>query len=206
MKEYPSIGRVIRGGTPIFAFDKLDGSNLRAETNRKGVITKFGKRHGLLDDSNPILKRGIPLIEAQADRLAKITRDLRWEAATFYFEFWGTGSFAGNHVETEQQVVTLFDVDVYKHGLLEPKEFLKLFGDSEIPTPNLLYTGNANQSLIDSIQDGTCPGMTFEGGVCKGAYDKKAGMPLMFKVKNRAWVARLKEKCGDNTKLFESLV
>jgi hypothetical protein len=40
MKEYPSIDREIRFGEPIYAFDKLDGSNIRAEWNKKRKFWK----------------------------------------------------------------------------------------------------------------------------------------------------------------------
>lgn len=205
MKDYPSLDTTVRAGEPIYAFDKKDGSNVRAEWVPKLGFTKFGKRHGLLDDSNPILKRAIPLMQAQEDTLAKICKKERWERAVFFFEFQGPGSFAGNHVESEAQECLLFDVDVFRKGLLEPREFLKLFADA-VPTPGMLYQGNANQPFVERVQEGALEGMTFEGVVCKGAMDKKAGRPLMFKIKNRAWIARLKEKCGGDEKLFQALL
>jgi hypothetical protein len=43
MKTYPSISRDIVG-QPIYAFDKLDGSNIRAEWSKKNGFHKFGSR------------------------------------------------------------------------------------------------------------------------------------------------------------------
>jgi len=46
--------------------------------------------------------------------------------------------------------------------------------------------------------------MTFEGVVCKGGY-VRPGQPLMFKVKNLAWLAKLRGHCGDDDAMFERL-
>jgi hypothetical protein len=47
--------------------------------------------------------------------------------------------------------------------------------------------------------------MTFEGVVCKGAFDRKTGRPLMFKVKSQAWLGRLRDFCKGDERLFEML-
>lgn len=80
-----------------------------------------------------------------------------------------------------------------------PREFLKIFGD--LDTAKLLYIGNPNSIFEESVRDGSLEGMTFEGVVCKGKW-KSPGLPLMFKIKNRAWVERLKETC-DTEEEFE---
>jgi hypothetical protein len=53
--------------------------------------------------------------------------------------------------------------------------------------------------LRDTLYD------TFEGVICKGPIDRKTKLPIMFKVKTRAWLDKLKNKCADNEKLFEEL-
>jgi len=204
MKAYPSIPRTTRSDVPVYAFDKLDGSNLRAEASRKLGFHKFGKRNHLLDDTNPFLPEGEGLIRAKyEDVLMRILRDHRWESATFFFEFWGPGSFAGNH-EPEPHTVTLIDVSVYKKGFMEPRDFLRTFRD--IDHAALLYHGNANQPFLRSVENSTLEGMTFEGVVCKGPWDRKTGMPLMFKAKSQAWIQKLKDRCGSNAALFEQLL
>jgi len=204
MKTYPSIDKRICPGKFLFAFDKLDGSNVRVEWTRKKGFTKFGRRNGLLDDSNPHLSESKDLIlENYGDDLSRIFKDERYEKATAFFEFHGPNSFAGNHID-EDHVVTLFDVDIYRKGLLEPKEFVKLFGDLDIP--KILHTGPVSTELIDSIKDGTLEGMTFEGVVFKGSWDKKSGRPLMFKVKNMKWIEKLREYCDGNQDLYKRLV
>jgi len=47
--------------------------------------------------------------------------------------------------------------------------------------------------------------MTFEGVVCKGQKYIYPGTPLMFKVKNKAWIEKLKIKCDGNITLFNQL-
>jgi len=207
MKQYPTIDRRIRFGEPVYVFDKLDGSNLRAEWSPKKGWYKFGKRNGLLDDTNPILRdEGPPLfLDKYGDDIARVCRDNRMERVIVYFEFWGPGSFAGNH-EAEPHDVTLFDVHVHRKGILEPKDFLRLFGNLDVPA--LLHQGNLTHPMVEEIQQGVLEGMTFEGVVCKGTYrqSRKPGRPMMFKVKNHAWIGKLKEFCGDNMRLFEKLL
>jgi hypothetical protein len=190
-------------GLPVYVFDKLDGSNVRVEVDRKGRLTKFGKREGLLDDQTPFLREAETLIpQKYGDDLGRIVRDERWERATFYFEFWGPGSFAGWHAD-EPHTVTLFDVAPHKKGFLEPREFLKVCG--HLDHAKLLHQGNFTKDIADAISEGTLPEMTFEGVVAKGQWDRKRGMPLMFKWKNLAWFDKLRNRCNGDEKLFESL-
>lgn len=202
MEIYPSIDTLVTN-TPIIAFDKLDGSNIRAEWNRKTGFTKFGTRRRLLDPHEAPLGEAVNLIlENYADDLDSIFREARYEKTTAFFEFADPGSFAGFHAQ-EAHSVTLFDVHLYKQGLLPAKDFLKLCGDKVITAP-VLYTGMANQEFLESVRDGSLPGMTFEGVVCKGGLDNRR-RPIAFKVKNRAWLDKLKTKCGSDEKMFEKL-
>src|SRR3954447_26970866 len=108
MKEYPSIlsasDLLARSedclGRPFMAFDKLDGSNIRAEWDRKRGWHLFGSRRRLLDASQPFLGRAKELIlDGYGDGLAKVLADDpalgRPQQATAYFEFLGPHSFAG---------------------------------------------------------------------------------------------------------------
>lgn len=204
MKSYPHLpGWTGVGGIPVYVFDKLDGSNVRVEVDRKGNLTKFGKREGLLDDATPHLREAEKLIpEKYGEAFGRLVRDQRWERATFYMEFYGPSSFAGWHT-AEQHTVTLFDVAPHKKGFLEPREFLRLCG--HLDHAKLLHQGNFTKDIADSISNGTLDGMTFEGVVAKGAWDRKAGMPLMFKWKNVAWFERLRHRCGGDEALFNKL-
>jgi hypothetical protein len=90
MKEYPSIPAAADLlarpddylGRAFVAFDKLDGSNIRAEWDRKKGWHRFGSRRRLLDASNPLLGQAIQLIlDGCGDGLAKAfinDHTLRW--------------------------------------------------------------------------------------------------------------------------------
>lgn len=202
MKQYPSINGGVRHGVPVYVFDKLDGSNVRAEWTRKNGWVKFGRRHGLLDDSNPHLIEAKELIlNLYGDDLVRVFREQRWQKATAFFEFYGENSFGGCHAE-EPHTVTLLDVSVHPKGMLEPRPFLKLF--DHLRLPNLLHHGNFTVDLQEQVAAGTLPGMTFEGVVAKGSY-VAPGLPLMFKLKSLAWLNRLKEKCGEDEEMFNRL-
>ena len=108
MKEYPSIlsahELLARSGDylgrPFVAFDKLDGSNIRAEWDRKRGWHRFGSRRRLLDASQPLLGQAIPLIlDGYGDGLTKAFTDnpalRRPQEATAYFEILGPWSRPG---------------------------------------------------------------------------------------------------------------
>jgi len=99
--------------------------------------------------------------------------------------------------------VTLIDVNVHKQSIMLPREFIKTFGDLNIAEP--IYQGKAGPQFVESVRDGSLPGITFEGVVCKAAPHRKGHLPYMFKVKTRAWLDRLKNYCGEDDRLFERL-
>jgi len=201
MKEYPSISRDIPSGLSVYAFGKLDGSNVRAEWTRKQGICKVGSRKRLLGSDQGILMRAEALIRQLDDEVAAIAKKSRWDKLTLFFEFVGPSSFAGNHVETEAQEVILIDVAPYKQGILPPREFCKTF--ERVPTAPLLYHGPCDAEFVESVRAGTLEGMPFEGVVCKASQGKHK--LVMFKIKSRAWLERLKEHCQGDERLFEQL-
>lgn len=202
MKQYPKIGADIRSDVPIYAFDKLDGSNIRAEWNRKNGFYKFGSRKVLIDSTHPC-EEAIELIRSKyEDDLTKAFREQRFEKVTCFFEYFGDQSFAGRHTDEEHKVV-LFDVNPYKKGILPPADFLKLVGHLDVPP--VLYRGNANQDFEESVRASTLSGMTFEGVVCKAKNPKRTPMPLFFKVKSRAWYDRLRIYVAGDDKLYRNL-
>lgn len=204
MKEYPSISRVTQFGKPVYVFDKLDGSNLRAEWDRKKGWWKFGKRHGLVDHTLPILLKGEPLfMEKYSEDLSRILHNMRVPKATAFFEFWGPNSFAGTHDEDDDHTVTLIDFSVHKKGFLHPRDFLKILDG--VDHASLLYHGNFTKPLRNEIMEGLLPGITSEGVVCKGSF-VSPGRPLMFKVKTKEWLDNLRNFCGDNETLFNKMM
>lgn len=205
MKTYPSISYATESHLPIYAFDKLDGSNIRVEWTSKKGWHKFGTRHRLLDETDPIFGQAPKLIaDKYGDPLAKALKDAGYDRAVCFFELRGPTSFAGMHNLQERLTVTLFDVAPFNHGILMPDRFIKLFGHLEHAP--LLYQGPCTTDFIQSVYDSTLPGMTFEGVVCKSVNDKKTKMPVMFKQKSRAWLDKLHAYCGDNKELLNALI
>lgn len=201
LELYPSIDKIVRH-QHIYAYDKLDGSNIRAEWTRKNGFAKFGTRKRLLSLDEPTLGEAISLFrETYEDDLSRIFLKNRWDKATVFFEFYGDNSFAGIHAD-EPHEVTLFDVHQYMHGIMEASAFNKMF--QNVKTAPILYSGNPTADFLESVKNGSLEGMTFEGVVCKGGLDKKR-RPIAFKVKNQAWLDRLKNKCGDDESLFNRL-
>jgi hypothetical protein len=203
MKEYPSISTKIISGTYYYLFDKLDGSLVRAEWNPKRGFYKFGKRHGLIDGSNPHLEKAPALIQAKyGSDLGRIFSQHRWHRATAYFELWGPRSFAGDHHPNDSLDVTLFDIAVDTKGLLTPNIFTELFDELDIA--KVLYYGQIGRDIEEQVRSGKLGGMSFEGVVAKGQY-ASPGLPSMFKIKNRAWLQKLRHHCKDNETLFQKL-
>jgi len=99
--------------------------------------------------------------------------------------------------------VTLIDVNPFKNGILVPAEFINLFGHLDIP--KVCYEGYVTTELFDKVKQSTLEGMTFEGLVCKGANDRATKMPIMFKIKTKAWLDKLREYCNGDERLFEKL-
>lgn len=204
MEIYPTISTIV-SSTPIIAFDKIDGSNIRAEWNRKSGFSKFGTRKRLLDKNEKPFGEAISLImDNYAEDLDRIFRKEKFERTTAFFEFAGSSSFAGFHVEDEEHKVTLFDVQVYKKGMLAPKEYLKLVGNKVEIAP-ILFEGKVTQDFIHSVKNSTVDGMTFEGVVCKGGLDNRR-RPITFKIKSNAWLNKLKGKYGNDTAMYEKLL
>jgi len=204
MKSYPSISKEIRHDIYIYAFGKIDGSNIRAEWNSKRGFYKFGSKTQLIDEKTKPFGAAIPILKEKYEAdLSKVFKEQGWKDAMCFFEYWGPSSFAGNHNFEEKMDITLIDVNPYKQGILFPADFIELFGHLDIPI--VCYEGYGTTELFDQVKQSTLPGMPVEGLVCKGANDKLTKMPIMFKVKSKAWLEKLKEYCKGDDKLFEKL-
>jgi hypothetical protein len=95
-------------------------------------------------------------------------------------------------------------VTAEKKGILEPQNFLKLFS-TKVKITSFLYHGNPNSTFVESVRSGELEGMSFEGVVCKGKCISP-GRPLMFKIKNRAWIEKIKMKYVDQPEMIEELM
>lgn len=204
MKSYPKIAAKIEPRMHTFAFDKLDGSNIRAEWSKKKGFYKFGSRNRLLGTDQEFISEAEGIIRTNFERdLDDIFRNKRYERAMAFFEFYGERSFAGTH-HPEPHDVALIDVAPYKKGITLPIEFLSLYGHLNVP--RVLFQGKITEGFIDAVKDGSLDDMTFEGVVCKGADPKNGKLICMYKVKNREWINRLRDYCGGNQALFRRLV
>lgn len=202
MKQYPSIQKEVRTDVSVIVQPKYDGSNIRAEWNSKKGFYKFGTRHQLMDESTKPFGQAIPIIKDKYQQeLSLVFKDQRWQDVICFFEFYGPNSFAGNHHDSDEKTVTLFDVNPYKRGILEPVQFVKLFKHLDIPP--VLHHGKVNQEFAVKVKNSELPGQGFEGVVCKGI-DKN--QLLMFKIKSQAWLDKLKNFCGQDETLYNRLV
>lgn len=182
MKEYPSIdGPSKAPRQPCYGFVKYDGSSLRAEWSKKRGWYKWGTRHCMLDQNDPIFGRAVPLfLQKYGDDLPRVfATEKLFRGVTnviVFFEFFGEKSFSGTHYpDTDQQWdVVLFDVNPVKKGMISPKEFIDHFGHLKVAEH--IYTGNMNEELIQNVRKETMPLESAyavktqipEGIVCKG--------------------------------------
>lgn len=202
MKSYPSIDKKFAKKENYYFFDKLDGSNIRAEWSKKKGFYKFGSRNQLINEEHELLGESVLLIKALEDKFTEIAKKNKIDRFVAFFEYYGENSFAGSHEDEEHKVV-LFDVSLYKKGFMPPSDFIKTF-DGIIEIPKLLYIGKPTEPFLESIRNGTLEGMTFEGVIGKRLKGKTT--IDYFKVKNLDWINKLKEKCGTNAALFNRLI
>ena len=189
---------------PCIAFVKYDGSNLRWEWSVKNGWHKFGTRKRLFDETDEEFGEAIPLFYRdyaeqieEALHHRKFQKAYRGRTITIFTEFFGPNSFAGQHVAEDPKELRLFDLNVYKKGLLGPREFLDFFGHLDF-SAEVVYEGNLNDSFILDVREGRYPGE--EGVVAKGGSGHKL---WMAKIKRLSYLKKLKEFfAGDAWKEF----
>lgn len=222
MKQYPTIEYYNKGilGTHVFAFDKLDGSNMRFEWSQKlskktsftNGFVKFGTRRQLTNSTDPAWGLGLQIFtEKYSEGLDKIFRQDKEfrnsKTITVFAEYFGPNSFAGWHdpkdKENNLMELILFDVDIFQKGLLKPKDFIKKF--DHLGIPEIVYEGNYNQTLIDDVRNNVY-GLD-EGVVVKGTTKTKrkdVENVFMTKIKTIEWLKKVKGIHGED-KLLEEL-
>ena len=192
MKQYPSISHYNDSvlGKSVIAFDKLDGSNLRFEWNKKKGWNKFGTRRTMLDKNDP-LYIGVDLFLAKyAKPLEEIfieDKDFRSIKDVIVFcELHGPNSFYGQH-DFQNMEVTLFDVNPMTKGFIPPREFVKKFGHLGIP--EIVFDGIFEEQLVERIRKSDLR----EGVVVKWMNNKHLHS---VKIKTDKWLEELKTKYG----------
>jgi len=192
MKTYPSIPKAVGGEGLLHTFDKIDGSNLRFEWTKKRGWFKFGTRKRLFDDSDEIFGVAIPIFREQlAEPLEKVIISQGWTKVVVFVEFWGAKSFAGCHELNDPKFLTVIDVSPHQRGILDPKEFVKLFGEFG---PKYFGMVSWNKPFIETVKSGSLSGVSFEGVVGKAIQNKKI---VMVKTKTQAWVNKVKERYSE---------
>ena len=213
MKSYPSITSEIEYGTKCIAFDKIDGSNIRAEWSLKKGFYKFGTRKRLLDTYDKVFGESIGLIHEIEDYLSPIFEEIlldygrnkKKETLIAFFEFSGKNSFAGRHLD-EKHTVTLLDVSVARKGLISPDRFIYYFNCGlSINTPFVVYSGTITNDFVSSVRNSQHEGVTNEGVVCKVSRNDGL-LSSMFKIKTLEWKSSLKEYCKGNTQMYNTLL
>jgi hypothetical protein len=203
MKKYPKIYHYNQGkfGEYCYAFDKIDGSNIRVEwdmkLSKKSTSTlgfkKFGTRTRVITNMNHPMSDSVNIfMDKYAENLDKIFREDKYfrsiKRIMVYLEYFGENSFAGTHDKNEEKDLILFDIERFQKGFMEPNEFIKKF--SMLGIPEIIYEGEYNQNLIDNIKNDID---LKEGVVCKGSSNKEV---WMAKIKTDKWIKDVKEKFG----------
>lgn len=204
MKQYPRIPYYDAGllGEQVYAFDKLDGSNIRYEWSRKRGWYKFGTRSNMIDERHDQFGEAVTLfLDKYGDELPKVFRKEFPNVDNFvvFCEYTGENSFAGYHIDEPKDVI-LFDVNVYKKGILPPRDFIRKFGHLHIP--ELIYQGEYNMDLIRDVRENVYD--LKEGVICKGSRKSKGqDLVWMTKIKTNLWLERVKDKLGEIALLEE---
>ena len=212
MKHYDSIPRIQDDGTlngdMVWGYNKLDGQNFCATYNvKKNKWGPFGSRTVTVDERseqfgntvNYFLNKGYENILATKVIQNKGKGDIfnGVEEVTFFFEWYGNNSFAGKHEEGDKMHLTLIDVFFKKKGYIEPKEYERIFRNTSIEMPDLIYKGPLDDEIISKIQnnDWTQEGCKFpnvkEGVVFKRSTLMKGQRRPSVKVKTKWWLEKL---------------
>jgi hypothetical protein len=208
MKSYPKIQYFNQGlfGEDIYAFDKLDGSNIRAEWNPKRGWYKFGTRNTMIDERDLQFGEAVTLfLNKYGDSLPKVFRTnksyKRIESFVVFAEYVGEQSFAGRHNASDPKDIILFDVNQYKHGFVTPKNFVEDFGHLHIP--DVIYKGPYTMDFVQTIRDNQYN--LKEGVIVKGVLKTKNQKDevWMVKVKTKGWLQKVKELHGERALLEE---
>jgi hypothetical protein len=204
MKFYPSIPRLAAPlNKEVYVFLKYDGSQIRVEWTRKKGFHRFGTRHRLFDKSNPVFGEAIDIFKKDigqdlVDTLKNQYKNI--EEFTIFCEFFGPNSFAGQHAARDKKELRLFDVNVFKQGVLSPHTFVKLFSE-KMYSAKFLGQFTLNEEFIQSVRSSRFnvpPHM--EGVACKWGEGHNLEMA---KIKTEFWLKKLKEKYAESWQEYE---
>lgn len=207
MKQYPKI--LYFDQAPLneqcYAFNKIDGSNFRAEWSKKRGWYKFGTRNTMINSMDHNFGEAIPLfLDKYGDELQKVFRDKKEyrniDNFVVFAEYYGENSFAGFHEPGDKKDIVLFDVNQFKRGFVPPREFIDNFGHLHVP--EIVYSGPFTFDLVKDIRKDVY-GLK-EGVIVKGVRKTKGKDEVwMAKIKTNDWLHKVKSKLGDKALLEE---
>lgn len=207
MKEYPKILGVSKNdetiGQNCICFDKADGSNLRFEFNWKKGWYKFGTRRRMMDKNDPEYGCAIEMfINKYGQFLENLMKSnyRNSESLIAFAEFAGPYSFGGLHADdwlhqkdlmpkdktNASKDVILFDLNVHKHGFIDPFRFVELC--REVETPKIVYQGVLTEEFIQDVRNDKYD--LKEGIVAKGGSGHKI---WMRKVKTFSYLKKIQQ-------------
>jgi hypothetical protein len=203
MKTYWSIPgphKAASKGEQCLAFYKYDGSNIRAEWNRKQGWYKFGTRRRLFDKTDHEYGRAIDLfLERYGEALPKIFQTNKnykgRDQIIAFCEFYGEESFAGYHNFEKPFEVTLIDVEVHKKGFVLPRQFVDDFAP-HVPVAPVVYEGRFDNDFVEQVIANKLEVSLLEGVVAKGSISGRNPQHSLWmaKVKTRWWLDELRKR------------
>lgn len=203
MKAYPSVRYWNQSdiGSFITAFEKYDGQGIRVEWSKNKGWHKFGSRTSMFDERNEQFGQVIPMFrEKYAEGLEEIFRKNKnyrnTKNMTVFCEYVGENSFSGRHEPGDKMDIVLFDIapgDFTSNSFIEPKEFVKDFGNLHIP--KIIYQGPMTEKFISEVKENKFN--LKEGVMCKGVLQDGSRSVWIVKIKTNAWLERLKSNLGE---------
>ncbi len=180
------------------AFEKYDGTNLHWVWEPELGWYAFGTRRDRFDldeagirefaAAHPGLEEAAPLfLETLEPLLTAAMHQQRFydsDELTVFTEFLGPGSFAGQHVASDNKQLVLLDV-LTANGFLSPTDFVEHFRNT--PSARVLYRGKFTGQFATEVREGCFD--VAEGVVCKGG---TTGNVWMVKIKTNEYLTRLK--------------
>lgn len=205
MKQYHRIPHWSDGpfGEKTIALDKKDGTSMRFEWNSKRGFFKFGTR-GILINKSMDFGDGIDIfLNKYNESLNDIFRKKysKFINIVVFAEYFGENSFAGQHLVSDKKDVCVFDISLYKRGIINPYEFQDIFGKLDIPS--VIYEGEFNNVLINNVKNNIYN--LKEGVVCKGVIKSRKDKDRLFfhKIKTNDWLNKVRNKLGERALLEE---
>lgn len=207
MKQYNSIPHWNKGpfGLHTIAQTKYDGTSMRFEYGSKSKKWyKFGTKGVMIDRKCDIYGEGIDIfLNKYGDDLIR-TFEKKYPkvlSVVVFAEFFGENSFAGQHELTDQKDLCLFDVSLYKRGIIDVYEFMDNFGHLDVPP--VIYEGEYNMELVNKVRKNIYN--LDEGLVCKGIIKTRKDKDQVYscKIKTDAWLQKVRELYGEKALLEE---